>query len=285
MKRPGAADLSQPGAPAGTVAAHRWRRRLLTLPLTAAAIAPFAWLSACSSEALVRVPGTVFGAPAEVALWGLDQAAAETLAQQVWQQLTALDQAWQQRDPPLLAQLAAPAGLATSWMPDLALRGLALDRIAPLLQVPELQGSLLTLGQHLLALGQRGFRDWHVGVPDPQDGLPLAHFDLYDSERLATVSSYARYRPGAGQPLAPAPAGAAACACCAVVLRGQGVLAARQAAALYQAPQADWPAMARTLGASQVLWVGRNGALEATPLLARRLQLKDSRRKLTERAA
>jgi thiamine biosynthesis lipoprotein len=211
----------------------------------------------------------VFGTPAELALWGLDEAAATALAQQVWGALQALDAQGKRQDV----------------ADDLRLRGLALDTAAPLLHAPELLGSLLTLGQHLLAFGERGFRPWHVGIPDPVTGRPLFNSDLYDSERLATVSSYARYRSGTGShaALAPPPEGAAACASCTVIVRGNGALAAEAARVLYASPLAGWPAQARTLQVDAVAWVRRDGTLEASERMTKRLQLADARRAVITR--
>ncbi len=224
-------------------------------------------LAACNSEALVRVPTSVFGTPSELALWGLDEQAANAIATKVWQVLAPLDLPVPQLD----------------LVSDLDLRGTALDAAAPLLHAPELLGSLLTIGQHLLAFGERGFRPWHVGIPDPANGRPLFNSDLYDSERLATVSSYALYR--AGGKLLPPPEGAAACASCSVIVRGNGALAARAARALYASTRADWPALAKALDVETVAWVARDGSLEASPLMGKRLQLADGRRTVITRPA
>ncbi len=258
------------------------RRRLLAAAPLLLGSPAVTWLAGCSSEALVRVPASAFGAPAEAALWGLDEASAGVLAQKAWRLAAELDQAYLRPDEALHATLAAAPGVREPLALDLALRGLALDRLAAALKAPELQGCLLTLGQHLLALGERGFRPWHVGVPDPHDGQPIANFDLYDQERLVTVASYARYRLDLNRQ-APPPAGAGACASCSVVLRGQGLLAAQQASVLYRASATQWPAVAQALGATQVLWIGRDGRIETTPLFGKRLQLADRRRPVHER--
>ena len=264
-------------------------------PLALAALLP-----ACSQEPLSRLRGTAFESPAELAFWGIDSDALAPLAQAVWSDLATLDRTWHSTallEAQLRAALAsAPAALVTALsrtaaesgagrlLRDILLRGLALDAIRPRIQYPDPGGALITLGQHLLALGERGFRPWHVGIPDPADGRTLLSFDLYADERLVTVARYARYRDGStAGGLAP-PAGAGECASCSVIVRGAlGAQAAATAALLYRCSAADWPEQARALSASNVLWVGHKGAIEGTVPVARRSLLSDQRRKITER--
>lgn len=263
------------------------RRRLLA----AAAAWSAAWpLSGCSSEPLSRLPGSAFGSPGELVLWGPDGGQAEQMAAQLWQALARFDQDWQRApaevDRQLAAALAGGDGMhalpapapAETGARDLCWRGLGLEQAATL-ALPDPGGALLTLGQHLLALGERGYRPWHVGLPDPADGRTLLSLDLYAGERMVTVASYARYRDGA-----PAP-GAGACASCTVVLRGSsGVRAARLASLIYQRSADDWWRTAQELGALQALWVGRDGRVEASTPLARRALMADQRRPIRERA-
>ena len=264
-----------------------WLRGSTTL--LGAAVLPWP-LAACSSEPLTRFQTTRFGTPCELLLWGPDAGAAEGLASKVWARLDGYDHTWA-HDPAAVREAIAAEGRtvpATGAAADLVWRGVALDGVSAELGAPDLGGALLTLGQHLLALGERGYRPWHVGIPDPVSGTALLGLDLYAGERLVTVASYARYRDGIhagpGHPVAP-DAGAAACASCTVVVRGESAAhAAWVAQSLYQSRQADWRAQASALAVDTALWVGRDGQVEGTVLFSKRSQMTDQRRKLIERA-
>lgn len=215
--------------------------------LAAGAIA----LPGCSDDPLVRTAGEALGIPAEVLTWGLPEAEGHVLAGQVLQALA-------QR---------SPAGTA----PAALVQGMALDRAAGLLRAPDLQGALVTLGQQVLAVGERGFRPWHVGVADPATGRAYVHFDLYAGERLVTVT------PPAG----------GACASCSAIVRGAadgGAQAARLALALAEVPAAQRAVQARTLGAELAIWLPAPGVPDraplATALMAARAAAVDDRHPL-----
>ncbi|MDE3009957.1 MAG: FAD:protein FMN transferase [Pseudomonadota bacterium] len=265
------------------------RRRLLGWMAGSAAAAGLP-LAACSTEPLSRLPGSAFGTPGELLLWGPAEDAAARQAQRVWDALAAFDADWLAAPARVAGRLAAsapPAAAAGSHGDsDIAWRGLGLETAAAQLELPDPGGALLTVGQHLLALGERGYRPWHVGIPDPAGQRPLLGLDLYAGERLVTVADYARYRkPGqTSADLAPDP-GAGACASCSVVMRGApAVSVARAASLLHASPAPAWPDLARALGAEAVLWIGRDGALEATAVFAGRALLGDQRRHLKVRA-
>lgn len=270
------------------------RRRWL---LRAAGLAGAGLLPACSNEPLTRLSGLAFGAPGELVLWGPTPDQADRIGQQAWQTLAAFDRDWLAAPAQVAQRLAAAlvAGSNTPGLPtplaqgggrDIVWRALGLETAAAGLVLPDPGGALLTLGQHLLALGERGYRPWHVGIPDPADGRALLGFDLYASERLVTVAHYARYRQaGATDPSGvAADRGAGECASCSVVLRAASApRAAAIATQLYASAQADWPARAAALGADAVLWISHSGAIEASNTLGSRAVLHDQRRRISRR--
>jgi hypothetical protein len=277
------------------------RRQLVRRLAGLGAFALVAPLAACSSEPISRFTASPFATPSELLLWGPDDALAGRLAGRVWSILDALDGQWQRAPAPMQARLlatlrASGAGLPALDAPtagvdaDIAWRGLALDSVAGELRAPDLNGALLTLGQHLLALGERGFRPWHVGIPDPANGRTLLGLDLYAEERLVTVADYAQYRnapwlaPNQPTALASPDPGAGECASCSVVVRGgQAARAALIAVKLHGASRQDWPERAAAVGADGVLWIGRDARVEATTVMAKRVLMADQRRQVRER--
>jgi len=226
-------------------------------------------LSGCSSEPFAHYEAIAFSAPAQLALWGLDPDAGNALAKRLWKRLNQLD-------TELLQAHLTPEV-------DFQMRGAALDEAASVLHHPDLSGALLSIGEHILALGERGFRPWHVGIPNPLNLKPLLSFDLFADERLITLGQYANYRLKEGDAISPRAlvTEQGECASCSIILRGSGgARLAKNVIELYASSQSNWPSLAKQLGLDTVLWISHEGQFEATQNFAKRSLMTDARDRL-----
>jgi ApbE family len=231
--------------------------------------AGLASLYGCSSEPLAHFEAIAFSAPAQLALWGLDENGRAKLAKKVWKRLDELN------SEVLQAHLTPEV--------DFQMRGAALDEAASILQSKEIEGALLSIGEHILALGERGLRPWHVGVPHPINLKPLLSFDLFADERLITLGQYATYRLKEGDQILGKSfeSEAGECASCSVILRGSGsARLAKIAMHLFSTKKKDWPNMMKEEGLDTVLWISKEGKYEATKSFASRTIMVDSRESL-----
>lgn len=227
-------------------------------------------LFGCSSEPFAHFEAIAFSAPAQLAIWGLEESARSKLAQKVWKKLNEMDA------EVLQAHLTPEV--------DFQMRGAALDEAATILQSRDLEGALLSVGEHVLALGERGARPWHVGVPNPINLKPLLSFDLFADERLITLGQYATYRQKEGDQVTGKnfESEIGECASCSVILRGTGgARIAKIAIQLFAAGKKDWPSIMKQEGLDTVLWVSKEGRYEATKNFASRTIMVDSRESLT----
>jgi thiamine biosynthesis lipoprotein len=227
-------------------------------------------VTGCSSEPFAHFEAIAFSAPAQLAIWGLQDATRAKLAKKIWKKLNDMD------EEVLQAHLTPEV--------DFQMRGAALDEAASILQGRELDGALLSIGEHVLALGERGYRPWHVGVPNPINLKPLLSFDLFADERLITLGQYAAYRQKEGDQIVSKniESEVGDCASCSVILRGSGgARLAKIATELYASSKADWPVVMKREGLDTVLWVSKEGGFEATKNFASRTIMVDSHDSLT----
>lgn len=193
--------------------------------------------------------------------------------------------AWQAR-PASIRDLALDGEMVRSRHRQVALdfggylKGVALDRASAVLREQGIRNALINIGGNVLALGSKNGRPWRVGLQHPRQNGPLAVLDLHDGEALGTSGDYQRYfeldgrryphllDPRRGEPVAHTqavsvliPAGPRA-----------GTLSDALSKPLFVAGPADWPAMARQLGLTQVLRVDASGRVEITAALRPRLE-------------
>jgi len=246
------------------------RRNWMIQSSSVLSLACLGMLNGCSTEPFAHFEAMAFSAPAQLAIWGLEEETRKKLASQLWKKLNELDQEI------LQAHLTPEV--------DFQMRGAALDEAALILKTKDLEGALLSIGEHVLALGERGARPWHVGVPNPMTLKPLLSFDLFADERLITLGQYATYRQKEGDQILNKnfESEEGECASCSVILRGSGgARLAKVAMQLFAANHKDWPEIMKQEGLDTVLWVSKQGRYEASKNFASRTTLSDSRESLT----
>ena len=163
-------------------------------------------------------------------------------------------------------------------------KGYALDRARALLRERRVEGALLDLGGHVMALGRRGERPWAVGLRRPRGGGILARVELHDGEVLSTSGDYERFLsvqgrrychvldPRTGRPTSAVQAvtvlGASAA--------DAGAASDAASSALFVAGSAAWRTVAERMGIPCALLVDGAGRRHLSEALRRRLELRDA---------
>lgn len=185
---------------------------------------------------------------------------------------------------PRMRDLAIEGGTLTCTNPAVRLdlggyaKGYALDRAAATLRAQGVNNALINIGGNILALGAKGGTPWRVGIQHPRRAGALAMLELKDGEAIGTSGDYQRFfelggkrychliDPRTGRPADQTQA-------VTVIARGPraGTLSDVASKPLFIAGPGNWQAMARRLGAREVLYVAADGTLAATPAMAARL--------------
>ena len=187
---------------------------------------------------------------------------------------------------PSLADVVVDGTTVSSRNRDVALdfggylKGVALDRAAAILRRQGIKNALINIGGNVMALGNREGRAWRVGIQHPRQSGPLATVQLADGEAIGTSGDYQRYFEVDGKRYAhlldprrgyPAdhtqavtvliPAGPRA-----------GTLSDAVSKPIFIAGPEQWRALARKMGATQVLRIDAAGRLLVTEALKQRLE-------------
>lgn len=128
-----------------------------------------------------------------VAAWGFHHDIAE-VSQPKEQDL----QFWRSHLPAMDA-LRVLQGQARSQNPLIQLdfggiaKGWALDQSAAILRAHGIKNALINIGGNVMALGQNGRQNWHIGLQHPRLQRAMAELDLLDGEAIGTTGDYQRY--------------------------------------------------------------------------------------------
>jgi len=71
--------------------------------------------------------------------------------------------------------------------------GYALDRARRLLIDRGIKNALISIGNNVIALGEKGGRPWKIGIPHPRKPGPIATLELNSGESISTVGDYQRF--------------------------------------------------------------------------------------------
>ena len=157
-------------------------------------------------------------------------------------------------------------GIAKGYAVDLAIRHL---------QKMGISNAIVNAGGDLRAVGRHGDRPWRVAVRKPGAGI-LGAVEIRDDESLFTSGNYERFRqdeqeryphildPRSGWPVEDVAS--------VTVIAAEGILADAAAPALVVAGLVKWPAVAGTLGLSQVRVVDESGTVYLTPEMEQRVE-------------
>jgi thiamine biosynthesis lipoprotein len=165
------------------------------------------------------------------------------------------------------------------------LKGVALDRAAAIFKARGIGNALINIGGNVLALGSKGSQPWRVGIrhprPEQAGGAPLATLELRDGEAIGTSGDYQRFFELEGHrychlidPRNGAPATGTQAL---TVLIPPGADAGMRSDVLSKPlfiAGAGWPALAKKLGANQVLRVDASGKISATAAMQARLSFE-----------
>jgi thiamine biosynthesis lipoprotein len=155
-------------------------------------------------------------------------------------------------------------------------KGVALNQALDRLEALGHRDALVNLGGNLAVSGTRGGRPWRIGVRHPQGEGAIASVEVSGRMAVVTSGTYERYRqdgdhryphiidPRSGQP--------ATHVVSATVLHADAARADVAATALVVAGAEAWPAVARSLGVSEVMIVDEAGRVQLTPGMAAKVQ-------------
>lgn len=156
-------------------------------------------------------------------------------------------------------------------------KGVAVDRAIELLRSLGVRHAIVNAGGDLRAIGRHGDRAWKIGVREPRNSGILAAIEIAGDESVFTSGDYERFfdyqghryhhilDPRTGYPtqdlvsvtIIGANAGDTDAACTALMVAGHG----------------HWPAVAAALGITQVMVVDREGVIEMTPPMQKRVKI------------
>lgn len=195
---------------------------------------------------------------------------------------------------PRMTDLVLAQGLVYSTNPTVKLdlggyaKGYALDQAVAYLRAQKVQHALINIGGNIIALGQNGDRPWRVGIQHPRAPHAMATLDLPSGWAIGTSGDYQRYfmldgqrychiiDPRTGYPVSHTQA-------VTVLIPPQpsqkvqaGVLSDVASKPIFIAGVASAASMARALGIEYFLRVDAQGAVFATPALAKKLHWTDT---------
>lgn len=167
-------------------------------------------------------------------------------------------------------------------------KGVALDVAAQYLREQGVENALVNIGGNIIALGQRGKRNWRVGIQDPRKPRALAVVELKDGEAIGTSGDYQRFFVHNGtryshiiDPRSGYPAQGTQSV---TVLMPPGPRAGALSDALtkpiFIAGPKQWAQMAAQVGAEFVLRVDASGAIELTDAMAQRIEFSEPKPKV-----
>ncbi|MGE5946074.1 MAG: FAD:protein FMN transferase, partial [Betaproteobacteria bacterium] len=163
------------------------------------------------------------------------------------------------------------------------LKGVALDCAAAILRSQGITNALINIGGNVMALGSKDGRPWRVGIQHPRQPGPLATVELADGEAIGTSGDYQRYFELDGRryahlldPRSAAPVDHTQ-AVTVLLPAGPkaGTLSDAASKPIFIAGPAHWRETARKMEIGLVLRVDRDGAVQVTEALSRRLAFID----------
>jgi thiamine biosynthesis lipoprotein len=266
---------------------HAWQPSALTrinkqLTGTAAfPVAPELLPLLTSARDLSRASGGLFnpGIGRLLALWGFQSAE-------------------RPNGPPPAARAVAALAAQQPSMDDLHIEGNTLRSTNPLLQLDMgaigqgyavdvaiehlrrlgIQNAIVNASGDIRVIGRRGKRPWRIGIRDPRGPGIIASLEMQGDESIVTSGDYERYFEYQGKRyshiLDPRNGYPASGATSVTVLHDNATTADAASTALMVAGKNEWQQVARAMGIKQVMRIDRDGTVEMTPSLAKRLHFE-----------
>lgn len=153
-------------------------------------------------------------------------------------------------------------------------KGIALEAARALLVEHGIERAIVNAGGDLITLGHPAERDWRIGIRDPRGAGMLAILDVNGSDSVFTSGDYERAFEWEGEKfhhiLDPATGMPAPDAMSVTVLHPDAALADAAVTALFVAGE-RWPEIASALEVEHVMVVRRDGRIQVTPSMHRRV--------------
>lgn len=157
-------------------------------------------------------------------------------------------------------------------------KGYAVDRVVEELQGMGITNAIVNAGGDLRAFGKHGERPWRVGVRNPRAKGVLASIEINGNESVFTSGDYERFflykRKRYHHILDPRTGYPATGVSSVTVIHDNAATADAAATALFVAGPKQWPAVARSMGVSEVMMVDDKGEVYMSPTMEARVKFE-----------
>ncbi|OOZ41368.1 hypothetical protein BOW53_04165 [Solemya pervernicosa gill symbiont] len=156
-------------------------------------------------------------------------------------------------------------------------KGYAVDLAIQRLRSMGVEHAIVNAGGDLRAIGQRGGRNWRIGIKHPQGEGVIAALEVEGDESIFTSGNYERYHEYKGQRyphiIDPRDGMPVRHIASATVIHNRGSVADAAATALVVAGVEGWHRVARNMGIRYALLVDESGTLYLNPAMKKRLMI------------
>ena len=190
------------------------------------------------------------------------------------------------KSAPTLDDLQFESNSLSSRNPDVKIdlggiaKGYAVDRAIQQLKRLGIENAIVNTGGDLRAIGERGERNWNIGIRSPDNQQPIASLQPEGDESIFTSGDYERMflyenrryhhiiNPATGW---PAPGARSV-----TVIHSDAMTADAAATALLIAPTDQRATIAQQMGIKNLLIIDEQGTLHLSQTMAKRIQLLET---------
>jgi len=157
-------------------------------------------------------------------------------------------------------------------------QGYAVDIAIEHLRRLGIHNAIVNASGDIRVIGRHGKRPWRIGIRDPRGPGIIASIEMQGDESIVTSGDYERYFEHQGKRyshiLDPRSGYPASGATSVTVVHENVIVADAASTALMVAGKNEWQQVARALGVKHVMRIDRDGTVQMTPALARRLHFE-----------
>ena len=157
-------------------------------------------------------------------------------------------------------------------------QGYAVDIAIEHLRRLGIQNAIVNASGDIRVIGRHGKRPWRIGIRDPRGPGIIASIEMQGDESIVTSGDYERYFEYKGKRyshiLDPRSGYPATGASSVTVLHDNATTADAASTALMVANKTEWRQVARAMGIKELMRISRDGTVQMTPALAKRLRFE-----------
>ncbi len=185
---------------------------------------------------------------------------------------------------PGMADLHIDGTMLSSTNPALQLdlgaigQGYAVDIAIERLRRLGIHNAIVNASGDIRVIGTHGKRPWRIGIRNPRGPGIIASIEMQGDESIVTSGDYERYFEYKGKRyshiLDPRSGYPASGASSVTVVHDNTTVADTASTALMVAGAKEWRGVAQAMGVKHVMRIGRDGTVQMTPALARRMRFE-----------